>query len=118
MTQRTTSSPAPALPSRRHVCLEETISSIGFYRAAWLIVATGGWWSTRDVLRLVPLEIDIRRAHNLLWCMAHRYGYFVVRGERRSREYAVTADCEIPGTLKVGAVVEAVTGQGFEGAHP
>jgi len=85
-------------------------ASVGFYRAAWLLVAQGGWWTPQEIIERIPLSVEINEAHSLLWCMARRDGFLSVRGERRKPQYAVTPDCHVPRGMTVREVMEAAAG--------
>lgn len=102
----TTSHRAPADPAN---------SAIGFYNAAWLVVAQGGWWTTQEIVDHIPLQICTAEASTLLWCMANRHHMLVARGSRKSRQYGITATCGAPKRLLMGELVEAITGRPFQG---
>lgn len=108
----------PARRFRRKTPMPRGDSSAGFYRAAWMIVAQGGWWRPREIVEQLPLDIDASTAHHLLWCMSKRHGHLVARGAYRSREYAVTAGCTAPAGVSVGDIVLAITGRPFAHAKP
>jgi hypothetical protein len=86
------------------------LSTVGFYRESWLIVARGGWWKVRDIVEQLPSEIDGWEAHALLWAMANRHQMLATRGHGKTREYAVTATCRMPKGLQAGQAVHALTG--------
>jgi hypothetical protein len=85
-------------------------SNAGFFRAAWLIIARGGWWKVSDIVAALPLEIDGWTASALLWAMAHRHQMLATRGHRKDRQYAVTPECRIPKGVTAGDAALALTG--------
>lgn len=88
----------------------DAISTVGFYRHAWLVVARGGWWKVPEIVQHLPLHVDVWDAHELLWAMAHRHRLLVTRGRGKTREYAVTRECHMPRGLQAGQAVHALTG--------
>lgn len=91
-------------------------------RTVWLTVATGGWWTVKDVRDARP-TIDGRQVAARLSVMVKR-GLVVSRelpqGKRARRkgvpgapprhEYSVTPECRVPAGLTAGEVSRALIG--------
>lgn len=90
----------------------------GRYRAAWLIVAQGGRWKTREIAEHMPLEIPVAEIGNYLWVMSNRAQQLVSRGSGVDREYSVAPECRLPRGLTVQDVLGALVGQDQVGATP
>lgn len=85
--------------------------TIGFYREAWLVAAQGGWWKQDEILEQLPSGCEVDKPSNRLWIMAKRYSYFATRGEKDSREYAVTPECVTPAGISVRRLSAALVGE-------
>lgn len=99
------------------------MAAIGFDRAAWLVIARGGWWRPMEIVEQLPLDLDIApdATYSRLWIMAQRHRTLrrrkpetgrAKRGpEARISEYAVTPDCLVPRGLSLREILAAVGAQ-------
>lgn len=90
-------------------------------RTAWLVIATGGWWTVSDVREARP-SLRGKKVADRIWEMRQQ-GLIVVReipeekrrrragrGPRERLEYSVTPECKVPFGLTAGEVCRAFYG--------
>lgn len=94
------------------------MSHTGVYRAVWLIVAQGGWWTASEIAEHLPLKLDPRSMTNRLWIMEKRCGQLVSRLRGDLREYSLAPGCKLPVGLTASDVVGALVGQDTKAAAP
>lgn len=83
-----------------------------FFKGAFLVIATGGWWNAKEVVAAMGgREIEVPDAHTKLYYAAKQRKYFLMRGGYGKKEFAVTPECIIPEGITAGEFVKAATGK-------
>ena len=76
------------------------------WHGAWLAIASGGWWTSREVWESLDNDATRQQIHESLHHMA-THG-FIEKRRTSPMQYAVSPACKVPQGLTVAEVLRAL----------